>query len=70
MHAESSGDGVLITKFASFPEALRLRDLLLRKGLAPGAASIPSQHAFLMFLPNLTLDEFAELIEGADVELI
>jgi hypothetical protein len=67
--ADSTGDGVLLSKLASLDEAMKLRDFFQRKGLAPGAAAIPSLQAYLLFLPKLSLEEFAKLIEGADVEL-
>ena len=70
LHAEGSGDGVLLSGFASFEELSQFRDFLLQKGLNPGAASIPSQQVFLAYLPKISLHDIAGLIEGANVELV
>ena len=69
LHAEGSGDGVLLSGFASFEELSQFRDFLLQKGLNPGAASIPSQQVFLVFLPKISLHEVARLVDGANAEL-
>jgi hypothetical protein len=70
LHAESTGDGILLSELASFEEAIRLRDFFQQKGLAPGAAAIPTKNAHLVFLPKISLEEFAKLIQELDVELI
>lgn len=70
LHAEEAGDGILLSKFQSFDDAMTLCRHFSRQGHTPRQAALPSHESILVFLPAMTIEGFASLIDKENVELI
>lgn len=70
LHAEDTGHGVLLSQIEMQADAESLRNFFSEKGAAAtvGPLSIPGDYR--VFLAGLTMEQFAQLIERANVELI
>jgi hypothetical protein len=70
LHAEEAGDGVLLSRIEPYDDAPTLCKIFARKGQISRLADLPSKNAAVIFLPTITMEGFASLIEGSNVELI
>jgi hypothetical protein len=70
LHAEDTGQGVLLSRIETQADVESLCSFFSEKGAAAtaGPQSAPSDNR--VFLAGLTIDQFAQLIEWANVELI
>ncbi len=69
VHAEYMGRGVLLKKVASQADAESLRNLFAERELAAVISPFAAGD-YRVFLAGLSAEEFAKLIEGANIELI
>jgi len=69
LHAEHTGRGVSLKRIATPNDAESLRLFFAEKGSAATVSPFSvSDHR--VFLPGMTMDQFAKLIEAANIELI
>ena len=70
LHAEDTGYGVLLSRIEMQADVESLCSFFSEKGAAPtvGPESVPGDNR--VFLAGLSMEQFARLIEWANVELI
>jgi hypothetical protein len=70
VHAEETGRGVLLSRIEMQADVESLCSFFSEKGAAAtaGPQSVPGDNR--VFLAGLTMEQFAQLIEWANVELI
>lgn len=69
LQAEQTGLGVLLKRIGTQADAESIRKYLAEKGIAATIGSL-AVGDYRVFLLSVTKEEFAKLIEGANVELI
>lgn len=69
-HAEHIDHGVLLSKIETLEEAESVRNFFLEKSTPSAISQLSTPGDYKVYLPGPTKDQFAKLIEGANVELI
>lgn len=62
LSAEEAGNGVLLSNFRSFDDALTLYRYFARNGRDARIAELPSSNSILVLLPKITLEGLASVI--------